>query len=447
MKQLFIMMLMAVACGSAVAQPVRELSPEASIELALRHSRDLHIARDQAEESAARFREARATRFPALTSQASYQRLSSNIPDFSVTLPSLPGAPQAGNAVTLAPAILDRYALQVSVQQPVFTGFRLENSIRAAEWQAEAAVQGVAQAMADLVLQVEQAYWALVRAQALQGVADLAVEQVGAHLQDILNIQANGMATSSDVLSVQTRLSEVQLKRVEADNMARMARLNLNFLTGLPLESEVRPSAAIEPKPLAEPVEALVARALSNRPELAGLEAQAQALGAGIAVAKSGRYPQVFLSGAYRYARPNQFIFPPADQFNGTWDVGVAVSFDLWNWGRTGAQVQQAQARQDQAERRLEQMRDLVRLEVNRRYLDVQRALEAVQVARQGVQAAEESYRVTRQRFGQGVALNAEVLDAEGAFRDAETRYQQMLADYAVARAELRHAVGNSPAP
>src|SRR5690606_12859672 len=119
---------------------------------------------------------------------------------------------------------------------------------------------------------------------------------------------------------------------------------------------------------------------------------------------------------------------PPEDAFHGTWDVGVVVSMDVWDWGRTDARVQQARARQQQAEDRLAALRDLVRLDVHRRYLEVQRAEETVAVARQAVDAADEALRVARERYAQGLALNTDVLDAETARRDAHTRAAQALA-------------------
>ncbi|HMB90055.1 MAG TPA: TolC family protein, partial [Rhodothermales bacterium] len=109
---------------------------------------------------------------------------------------------------------------------------------------------------------------------------------------------------------------------------------------------------------------------------------------------------------------------------------------------RTRAQTRQALAREEQAHARLDDLREAVRLEVMRHVIAVERAIAAVAVTRQGLQEAEEAYRVMRERVRQGMALTAEVLSAEVAYRNTQVRHTAALTDYAVARAALRRATG-----
>lgn len=436
-----------LAAGAVLAQPTvpaRSLTPEEAVALGLAHSRTLDAASQQVIEAEARYREARTMRLPVLAAQGSYLRLSPNVPGFEVALPT---APPGSGPVTIVPPIHNRYNVQLSIQQPLFTGGRIRNSVEVAAAQADVATAERDRTQADLALEIEQAYWTYYEALAVEDVVRNAVAQVEAHLEHVRNYRRTGLATDSDVLAVEARLADVRLRHVEAANGARLARLNLNHLTGLPLGTDVRPVAGVQVEPVAAGVDVLVAQALAERPELAALGRQVDALDAGVRVARAAYLPQVALSGNYRYANPNPYFLPPEDRFAGTWDVGVVLSMDLWNWGRTGAQTQQAQARRRQAEDRLEALRDLVRLDVHRRYLDVQRAQESVAVARQAVAAADEAYRVVQERYAQGLALNTDVLDAEAAQREARLRAEQATADYALARAALRHATGASPLP
>ena len=83
----------------------------------------------------------------------------------------------------------------MSARQPLFTGFRVHNQTRAAARRADAvAFQAEAEA-ADVAFQIRQAYWRLYRALALRDVAEQALAQVDAFLNDVRNRRAAGAAT------------------------------------------------------------------------------------------------------------------------------------------------------------------------------------------------------------------------------------------------------------
>ena len=68
---------------------------------------------------------------------------------------------------------------------------------------------------------------------------------------------------------------------------------------------------------------------------------------------------------------------------------------------------------------------------------------EKVRVAGQAVGQAEENLRVTRERFKQGVALSADVLDAEVALLQAKLGRTQAAIDLVLAQARLEKALGD----
>jgi outer membrane protein TolC len=118
------------------------------------------------------------------------------------------------------------------------------------------------------------------------------------------------------------------------------------------------------------------------------------------------------------------------------------MSFDVWNWGTTVHQTDEAKAQLSQAEDGLAQLKDGVTLDVTRNYLNLLRAKERIAVAGQGVTQAEENYRVTNAKFKQGLSLNTDLLDAEVALLQSKTNYTQSLVDYELAEAGLERAIG-----
>lgn len=428
------------------AGPVRELTPDESVRLGLERSARVRAAEAEAAEARARWREVRAGLLPAVRVQGSYTRLDGDIPDAEFTLPGL------DTTFTLLPIERDRYHTEVSVEQPLFAGGRLRAGVRSAERAAAAAEWAETGARADAALDVRSAYWTLHGALAALEATDAALAQVEEHLREMQRRYEEGAVLRSELLAAQTRRSEVQLERVESDNAVRVARLELNRLLGLPAGTEVVPAVAVGDGPPEPPArlpagagseeDAAAEEVVAARPELRALTERVAALRAQEAAARGGRLPELAFVGRYIYARPNPYVFTEQGAFRGTLEAGVSVRWSVWEGGARAARVAQAGERVRAAEARLEEARELAAVDVSRQYLEVRRAAEAVAVAVEHVEHATEALRVTRQQFAEGVALSAQVLEAEAAYRQARARHARARAEDAIARATLLRALG-----
>jgi outer membrane protein len=63
-------------------------------------------------------------------------------------------------------------------------------------------------------------------------------------------------------------------------------------------------------------------------------------------------------------------------------------------------------------------------------------------VSENSIGQAEENYRVTNEKFRNGLVLSSELLDAEVALLQANTNYIQSLVDYELAKARLEKSSG-----
>ena len=424
---------------TAFSQQRQSLTVEACIRLGLENSKMLHASLMKVQAADAKVEETRAARLPSVRFGVAYSRLS-RVPPFEVSLPF----PAAGpSPFTLSPVILNSYATRLSLQQPIFTGFRVESSMKIAGDNAQALRQDHASGREDLIFGIRRGYWSLYKAIGFQKVLDENVERVTAHLRDVENFYGQGMATKDEVLKVKVQLSNANLSRIQARTTVRLAATTLCNLIGLPLDTEIQPQSDVDPHPKrAGDLEPLISQALAGRSDMKAMELRVKAGEGGVRLARSGRLPQVFLTGGYAYDRPNPRILPARDRFKGTWDVGVAISVSVWDWGMAASQTHQAMAQFLQAQDRLDQLRDDIRLEVTQDYLNLVEAGERISVAEQGVGQAEENYRIVSERFRNGIALNTDLLDSEVALLQAKTNYTQTLVDYQLALAGLERATG-----
>ena len=281
------------------------------------------------------------------------------------------------------------------------------------------------------------------------------VARTEAHLADVRNFFDQGLLTRNEVLRAELQLSNARLARLDAANAAEIVGVRLNSLLGFPLDTKIEAATRIDEgeviegvEPAAETTEehgdaaGLLEGALVRRPEPRALDLRVKAGEAGVAMARSGWYPQVYLAGNFYDLRPNPRLLPAKDKFYSTWDVSVNISVDLWNWGATARQTEQAKARLAQARDALGMVKDAVALELRQCRLELAASRAKVGQAREAVVQAEENLRVARERFREGVALNTDVLDAEVLALQAKTSLIRGRVDAELAGARLRKALG-----
>ncbi|MEK6651002.1 MAG: TolC family protein, partial [Bacteroidota bacterium] len=222
----------------------------------------------------------------------------------------------------------------------------------------------------------------------------------------------------------------------------------LNNLMDNPLEAMLTP--AEHPldslrTPVSGGTEAMIVQAVEARPDLRALQYRRAMGEATVTAARGGWFPQVALAAGYDYARPNQRIIPPKDRYDGTWDVGVTLQWNIWDWMTTASQTAQAQAAVRQTEAGIEQLTNAVRLEVTQYARRVEDGRELVRAAQMGVRAAEESRRIAGQKFDRGTASTTDVLDSEVALLQARLVLTRAGAELRLNDARLRRAVGERP--
>jgi outer membrane protein len=190
------------------------------------------------------------------------------------------------------------------------------------------------------------------------------------------------------------------------------------------------------------PAVASAAAARTERADRQALALRAEAANARIGSARAGFRPSLAIVGGYDYARPNPRIFPRADEWKPSWDIGVNVNWLLWSWGRTAAEVAEARGQATAAQERLAELDSVIGLEVRQRQLDLDSARARVTPALDGVKSAVEARRVVQERFTAGVATNTDLLDAQQDQLEAELERTRTLANVRLAEARLARALG-----
>lgn len=420
--------------SSVNAQSKVFLTVEEAIDLGLKNSKSLNSSFARLKSIEAKLKEVNTARLPSLKFSAGYTRLS-EVDPFSISTPF-------GN-FEISPSILDNYQTKLSLAQPLFTGFRLKSSSDIAEYSANASQEDYNKDRNELVFSVRNGYWGLFKAEQIKKVIDENVLQVNAHLIDAQNLLDQGMLTNNDVLKMEVQYNDALLRQIDAINNLKLAMINLNSIMGVPLGTEIQIASSMDKNTESfDEVDVLMNQAIEKRAELKSANYRIQASESGVTLAKSTWYPQVVLFSNLYYSRPNQRIVPAKDEFKETWDAGISLSWDVWNWLSTSYQTEQAEAALIQSQEGLGILKDAITLEVTQNYLAVNQNKKKIEISEIGVKQAGENMRITTERFRQGIATSSDVIDAEVALLQAKTNYTNSLVDYELAKAKLKKSFG-----
>ena len=416
-----------LAVGTADAQTVR-LTVSEAVDRTMQASHRLAEANAREAGARATVRVRESADQPTVNLSGGYTR-TNHVEEFRVLQP--------GELRVIYPDAPDNLFSRVALQWPIYTGGRTDALQRAAEAEARAAGSDVSAARADLRLEVVRSYWALATANESLRVLDEALARADAHVRDVRAQFDNGLIPPNEVSSTEAQRSRQQVLQIEARNFRSSAMEDLRRLTGVTEEIEIaeRLEAAAQPGTTAT----LEASARAER------QAQAERIIAADErrrAAEAGRRPTVSVNGAVDYANPNPRIFPRAEKWQESWEVGVTANWTLWDGGRTAAEVLEADAAATAARARLEELDSLFALEIRQRSLDLDSARASLVAAGDGVRSAAEARRVVAERFTVGVATNTEVLDAQLALLQAELDRTRALAAIRLAEARLDRALG-----
>ena len=425
MKRIVLTVLVAwLVSQPAIAQ--ESVTLDQAIARALQHSARLAEIEARKAGAEAAVDAAGAARLPIVALVGGYTR-TNHVQEFGIAVPGQP-------LRVIYPDVPDNYRTRIDLQWPIYTGGRTDALERAARAETNAVDEDLQAARADLRLEVTRAFWAAVTAREAERVLGRAVQRMDAQVTDLRTRLDQGLIPPNEVTAAEAQRSRQQLLAIEARNNRRVSEADLQRLIGA--AGPVSPSAEM----VAVPEAALPAK--GTRPERRALEQRLESARAQEDAVRAASQPTVAAAGGYDYARPNPRIFPRAAEWQDSWDIGVNVSWTLWDGGRRSAERAQAAAATRGVEARISELDRQIAFELEQRQLELESSRAAITTADEGVRSALETQRVLGERYRAGVATSTDLLDAEVALLQAELERTRALASERLALARLERAAG-----
>lgn len=409
-------LVLALLAAPASAQvPDGPLTLEQAEALALQHQPQLQAARAQTRAAQARARQANAALLPSATLTG--------------------GVARGDGPAPLAPTTT--WSAGLSASQPLFDAgawFNASSSRAAAAAQAETERAG----RLDVLLAVRTAWYQAAAARDLVEVARETLANREAHLAQVKAFVEVGTRPEIDLAQARADRASAVVQLIGAENDLATAHAQLNQAMGVAASTDY-PLGPAALTPLAGeegPIDALLAEALGARPDATARARQHDAQVAALRSAQATWLPTVDAGAKVTEAGPQP------DQTQRSWNVGLTLTWPLFEGGRGAARASEAQASLDALDAGDEAFRQQIRLELEQARLAVRSARASLEASGEVVVNARERLRLAEARYQAGLGSGLELNDAQVAVTNAAAQEVKARFTLASARAQLAKALG-----
>jgi outer membrane protein len=438
-KKIALITLIFCFCGGGINANAHEqeevLTLEQSIAIAIERSPLFHSAQEELKRTDSLQKEARSDFFPKLKTGYNFTQLNEP-PQFNV--PAFGSVP--ARRITTGP--LHTYVWDVSVEQPLFTGWSITTNHQLAKLGFDIAKVQEIQAKLDLVRNVKIGYFALLKNEKILGVAIQTEKQIGEHYKVAESFFEVGIIPKNDLLQSEVQLAQAKQNLIQADNGVNIAKSTFNTILRRDVNEPVEVVDILAYTPSTEVLDDCMQKAYLNRPELKEMVLKIEEARKQITLAKSPFYPSLSLQLYYAKQGDTPNVNGTRFQPEESWNIFTSLNWTLWEWGKTYYSVNASKIGLIQAEDAHVQVRDAVSLEVKDAFLKLQESEKNIKVTETAIDSAEENFRLNEARYKEQVATTTDVMDAQTLLTQAQINYYNALSDYNIARAQLERAMG-----
>lgn len=228
----------------------------------------------------------------------------------------------------------------------------------------------------------------------------------------------HGLATKPEVLQAEQQTAQAAFDLEAARGAESNARIALVESLGIAQPADLKIVKVTEkpvPAKIAEPLDTLIERALSQRPDLVAKLARLRASRAELKKVRAEYYPKVALD-AHAGWLDLEVSAEDSPYFGGSdpvYGVGVAVELPIFDGFARANKMRIAESELRSAESELEGARDAVTREVWKAYTDLRVALRKQDSAARLLAAADSAFAASLEAYQQGLGTYLDVVNAQ----------------------------------
>lgn len=308
------------------------------------------------------------------------------------------------------------FAGAFTLTQPVFMGGQIRALNDIAKYGEQLADASRSAATQEVIYNVDEAYWRVVSLDAKKRLADSFVNLVDTLCYNVEQMLNEGVATRSDLLTVQVKLNEAQIARTKVDNGLILSRMALAQICGLPTSTEIEPedNTAVYTAADALP-EYNIDDVYSRRSDLEVLRKGINILESRERLSLGTMLPKIGVFGAWSFSNPN-LNNGFKKRFGAGFSAGAVITVPLWHWGGDYNRYRAAKASTQAQRMLLEDAEEKVQLQVSQAGFSMQEAVKTYNMTVANLEKANENLENANYGFHEGVLTTDDVIAAQTAW-------------------------------
>ncbi len=337
----------------------------------------------------------------------------------------------------------DVYNLDITITQPLFTGFSIIENYRLAQLGIKQAEAEEKLARLEIIYETVAAYFNYLKQTKFTETAARMVERLKAQAHDSQLFFDNELIPLNELLYSKVKLSQAHQQQRRVETRLKLTQAELATIMQIGRDSQFtvvdEPNKKLPDLSLAQ----ATGTALTKRPELTLSNYAITSAGHQVKLAQSDYYPALALT-ANHHRMGDQFDVNGDDITSTPYNTTIVVgaTWKLWEWGRSNHMVKSAEAEVESARRQLKEVADEIAMEVKTNFENAMTSYNNIATAAEEVELGKENYRVTKLRFQNQLSTATEVLDSQAALTEAEASYYNALYEYNIQLAALARAAG-----
>jgi outer membrane protein len=335
------------------------------------------------------------------------------------------------------PDAINNFASTFLLSWSIYEGGRTKISWEQAKQSLSIASLTLERTRQNVIAQTAAAYVGLLLTQKNIMVIKKALETATANLKMIQSRYDSGFVVKSDLLRSKVRIADLEQQYLLAKSRFKIGEAMLNASMG---SGDANPLNPVTPltigSEISETIDNWINIALSKRPEMENLRLEEEIAKKEVDKSRAGHYPDVNLVGNYEIN--SEDFSDSADNYT----LGAVVRVNIFSGNRISEETKAAKSMMSRLQEMQKSMALGIKVQTREAFLKAKSARERIQVVKISVDQAEESLRIVRNRYKNGLITMVTLLDAEEARQQAHTNYFKALHDYKVARIELALASG-----
>lgn len=309
------------------------------------------------------------------------------------------------------PEFGNNFTLKVS--QVLYSGGALSNAVRLGKLGQEMAVLDAQKNRQEVRFMITGEYLDLYQALNRKAILQQNIDLAKRVLQNMRSRYEQGTALKNDITRYELQLESFLLQHAKVCDGYSILNHNLCTDVGLPEGVRILPDStllAMETAQLGEPYWQQVASEGNLGLQQAALAKQMSERQVGLAHAAS--LPHLSLFAEDYFNGPITVEVPPLNKNLNYWYVGLGIQYNLASIFRNKHEIRKAKYNLERSAESLELAKEQVNKGVQAAYTNYLTAFTELRTQQKSVELATENYRIIENRYGNGLALITELLDA-----------------------------------